>query len=127
MAVKDFRELQVYRMAYSAAMRIYELSRLFPPEEKYALPSQMRRSSRSVCNNMAEAWRTRRYEAAFISKLSDSDSEAAETSVSLDFARDCGFISGDEHSRLIDQYEQICRMLTSMMRDAERWCKPPSP
>lgn len=127
MAVRDFRELQVYRMAYVAAMRIYALSKAFPPEERYALTSQIRRSSRSVCNNLAEAWRKRRYEAAFISKLSDSDSEAAETSVSLDFARDCGFISREEHAKLTDQYEQICRMLTTMMNDSGRWCLPKTP
>lgn len=123
MAVKDFRELQVYRMAYAAAMRIYELSKTFPLEERYALTSQIRRPSRSVCNNLGEAWRKRRYEAAFVSKLSDSDSEAAETSVSLDFARDCGFISREEHTVLTDQYDQICRMLTTiMMNTSGRWC-----
>jgi four helix bundle protein len=103
-------------------MRIYELSKSFPQEERYALTSQIRRSSRSVCNNLAEAWRKRRYEAAFVSKLSDSDSEAAETAVSLDFARDCGFISVEEHHTLIDQYDQICRMLVTMMNEASRWC-----
>ena len=83
MKVADYKELRVYRLAFDSAMEIFELSRRWPSEEKFSLTDQIRRSSRSVCTNMAEAWRKRRYEAAFISKLSDSDGEAAETEVHL--------------------------------------------
>ncbi len=77
--IKDHRELEIYKMAFDAAMEIFELSKKFPIEEKYSLTDQIRRSSRSVCANLAEAWRKRRYEAAFIAKLSDAEAEAAET------------------------------------------------
>ena len=86
------RDLEVYKKAFDAAMQIFDLSRSFPKEETYSLTDQIRRSSRSVCANLAEAWRKRRYEKAFISKLSDSESEAAETQVWLEFATKCGYI-----------------------------------
>src|SRR6267142_1597609 len=92
MRVKDYKELRVYKLAYDSAMEIFRLSRSWPPEEKFSLIDQIRRSSRSVCTNIAEAWRKRRYEAAFISKLSDSDTEAAETEVHLAFALRCGYL-----------------------------------
>ena len=79
MRVADYKELRVYRLAFESAMQIFELSRTWPSEERFSLTGQIRRSSRSVCTNLAEAWRKRRYEAAFVSKLSDSDGEAAET------------------------------------------------
>src|SRR5438445_13659876 len=96
MAVKDFRELRVYQMAFRAAMEIFELSKAWPAEERYSLTDQIRRASRSVCGNIAEAWRKRRYPASFVSKLSDSDGEAAETIVWLNFARDCGYLTEEE-------------------------------
>jgi four helix bundle protein len=85
--------LDVYRKAFDAAMRIFELSKSFPKEEKYSLTDQVRRASRSVCGYLAEAWRKRRYEAAFVSKLSDSEAEAAETQVWLEFAVKCGYLT----------------------------------
>jgi len=86
MGVKDYHELQVYQLAFESAMQIFEMTRAFPREETYSLVDQIRRSSRSVCANIAEAWRKRRYPASFVSKLSDADTEAAETLVWLDFA-----------------------------------------
>jgi four helix bundle protein len=115
--VADYKALRVYQLAFESAMEIFELSRVFPTEEKYSLTDQMRRSSRSVCANIAEAWRKRRYEAAFISKLSD-----AETEVHLDFALRCGYLEKDLHARLKDKYDHVCRQLTLMMDDAASWC-----
>lgn len=92
MAVQNVKELIVYQKAYELAMRIFEVSKRFPPEERYALTGQIRRSSRSVCMNLREAWAKRRYEAHFVSKLTDCDGENSETDTSLDFARDCGYI-----------------------------------
>ncbi len=93
---KTHCDLEVYRKAFDAAMRIFELSKRFPNEETYSLTDQIRRCSRSVCSNLAEAWRKRRYEAAFVSKLSDSETEAAETQVWLEFAVKCGYLDRDE-------------------------------
>src|SRR2546423_13101821 len=122
MRVADYKELRVYRLAFESAMEVFELSKRFPSEEKFSLTDQIRRSSRSVCTNIAEAWRKRRYEAAFVSKLSDSDGEAAETEVHLDFALRCGYLPTDGHAKLRDQYDHICRQLTKMMDDAPSWC-----
>jgi four helix bundle protein len=122
--VQNYTELKVYQMAFEAAMKIYELSKKWPAEEKYSLTDQIRRSSRSVCSNIAEAWRKRRYLAHFVSKLSDADTEAAETEVWLDFALRCGCISQIDHIQLRDNYDHICRMLTKMMATPESWCKP---
>jgi len=122
MKVADYQELRVYKLAFDSAMEIFELGRKWPSEEKYSLTDQIRRSSRSVCTNIAEAWRKRRYEAAFVSKLSDSDGEAAETEVHLDFALRCGYLPADLHARLRDQYDHICRQLRTMMDDASSWC-----
>ena len=94
---RSAKDLIVYQKAYGLAMKIFELSKRFPPEERYALTSQIRRSSRSVSMNLREAWAKRRYEAHFISKLTDCDAENSETDTSLDFARDCGYVSNEEH------------------------------
>jgi len=122
MRVADYKELRVYKLAFESAMEIFQLSKKFPSEEKFSLTDQIRRSSRSVCTNMAEAWRKRRYEAAFVSKLSDSDGEAAETEVHLDFALHCGYVPAGKHAKLRDQYDHICRRFTNMMNDAASWC-----
>jgi four helix bundle protein len=106
-AISDYRELDVYKMAMECAMRIFELTKKFPSEEKYGLTSQIRRSSRSVCANIAEAWRKRRYEAAFVSKLSDSETEAAETQVWLEFSVRCKYITASEHSKLDADYNTL--------------------
>ena len=120
---KNYRDLDVYQLAFNSAMRIFEISKKWPKEEKYSLTDQIRRSSRSVCGNIAEAWRKRRYPAHFVSKLSDSDAESAETEVWLDFAFDCGYLEQQDHIELRDHYDHICRMLTNMMNDPESWCK----
>jgi four helix bundle protein len=122
--VKHFRELPVYQQAFAAAMRIYELSKRWPAEERYSLTDQIRRSSRSVCANIAEAWRKRRYPAHFVSKLSDSDSEAAETQVWLDFALNCGYINQQDHDTLYADYENIAGGLVKMMANPDAWCGP---
>ena len=93
MEIRSAKDLDVYRQSYELAMQIFELSRSFPSEERFALTGQIRRSSRSVCMNLREAWAKRRYEAHFISKLTDCDGENSETDTSLDFAKDCGYIS----------------------------------
>ena len=109
--VNSAKELAVYRLAHELAMEVYELSKHFPPEERFAITTQIRRSSRSVCLNLREAWAKRRYEAHFISKLTDSDGENSETDSSLDFARDREYISAGEHQALTRKCENIGRML----------------
>lgn len=121
MGVKDHRELRVYRLAFEAAVRIYELTKSFPATERFSLTDQIRRSSRSVCANSAEGWRKRRYPNAFVSKLSDADAEAAETLVWLDFAQRFGYITDDVHKELTQCYEQICRQLAVMMAEPHKW------
>ena len=105
----------VYQKAYNLAIKIYEVSKTFPPEERYALTGQIRRSSRSVCLNLKEAWAKRRYEAHFISKLTDCDGENSATDSSLDFARDCGYITEQQHAELISLHREIGKMLGSMI------------
>jgi four helix bundle protein len=111
------KDLDVYKMSYKLAMRIFELSKGFPAEEKFALISQIRRSSRSVCLNLREAWAKRRYEAHFISKLTDCDGENSETDSSIDFARDCGYLTSEQHNELADLCQQIGKMLGSMIKN----------
>ena len=114
--INSAKDLKVYQLAYRLSMRIFELTRSFPPEERFALTSQIRRSSRSVCLNLREAWAKRRYEANFISKLTDCDGENSETDSSLDFARDCGYISLQQHSELTALCEAVGKMLGSMIK-----------
>src|SRR6476660_5208521 len=101
------RDLEVYEKAFDAAMEIFTVSKSFPKEETYSLTDQIRRSSRSVCANLAEAWRKRRYEAAFVAKLSDSESEAAETQVWLQFAVECGYLERDRAATLYSVYDEV--------------------
>jgi len=120
--VKDFHELRVYQLAFETAVEIHELSMKFPTEERYSLTDQIRRSSRSVCTNITEAWRKRRYPNHFVSKLSDADSEAAETLVWLDFALRFGYITQAKHDELYEHYNHICGQLTIiMMREPGKW------
>jgi len=120
--VKHFRELRVYREAFDAAMRIFECSKEWPKEERYSLTGQIRRSSRSVCEQIAEAWRKRRYIAHFRSKLTDADSEAAETQSWLEFALRCGYITEEIFDELDAVYEKVSGGLVNMMANAEQWC-----
>src|SRR5437762_9858457 len=105
--IQTHRDLQVYQKAFATAMELFERSKGFPKEEVYSLTDQLRRSSRSVCANLAEAWRKRRYEAAFISKLSDVESEAAETQVWLEFAVKCGYLKRETARELYKIYDEI--------------------
>lgn len=124
MMVRHFRELRVYQQGLEAAMRIFDLSKSWPKEERFSLTDQIRRSSRSVCSCTAEAWRKRRYVAHFVSKLSDSDGEAAETQSWLDFALRCGYISENDYADLNQRYETLCGGLVKMMAEPESWCGP---
>lgn len=124
MAIQEFRELRVYQQAYDAATTIFNLSREWPKEETYSLTDQIRRSSRSVCANIAEAWRKRRYEKHFVSKLSDADAEAAETRTWLQFGHDCAYLDGESFEKLDSTYNRICGGLVNMMRDPDPWCGP---
>ena len=117
-------ELEVYRKAFEAARVIFELSRKFPKEESYSLTDQIRRSSRSVCANLAEAWRKRRYEAAFISKLSDVEAEAAETQIWLEFALACGYLEREVTSDLSSTYERIISTVVGMINQSDSWVLP---
>jgi len=114
-------DLDVYKKAFAAAMRIYELSKSFPKEERYSLTDQIRRSSRSVCANLAEAWRKRHYPANWVSKLSDSASEAAETQTWIQFAVECGYITTAVAGELNSEYEAVLGMLVTMIRHPENW------
>jgi four helix bundle protein len=117
MQIKSAKELNVYKKGYELAMMAFKLSRDFPAEEKYALTGQLRRSSRSICLNLREAWAKRRYEAHFISKLTDCDGENSETDSSLDFAKDCGYITGEQHIQLTSLCREIGGMLGSMIKN----------
>jgi four helix bundle protein len=119
--IRHFRDLDVYQNALATGLRVYELTKKFPPEERYALTDQIRRSSRSVCANIAEAWRKRRYEAAFVSKLSDTETEAAETQVHLEMAHLLGYISEENFRALDDAYEKICGQIVRMIDHPEKW------
>lgn len=119
MRINSAKELEVYKKSYQLAMEIFDLSKSFPSEEKYALTSQIRRSSRSISMNLREAWAKRRYEAHFISKLTDCDGENSETDTSIDFAQNCGYISWEQHATLSEACAEIGRMLGSMLRNPE--------
>ena len=121
MLIKSHKELEVYKLAFAAALEIYEISKTFPTEERYSLTDQIRRSSRSVCSNIGEAFRKRRYEKHFISKLSDSESEAGETQVWLEFALAHNYISSDVFVNLDDKYEHIISMLVKMENNPKPW------
>ena len=117
MRINSAKELNVYMKSYEQAMKIFELSKSFPKEETYSLTSQIRRSSRSVCLNLREAWAKRRYEAHFISKLTDCDGENSETESSLDFAKDCQYIDKETHKELGSLNNEVGRMLGSMINN----------
>jgi len=120
--VMHFRELRVYREAFELSMRIFECSKQWPQEERFSLTDQIRRSSRSVCEQIAEAWRKRRYIAHFRSKHTDADSEAAETQAWLEFALRCGYINQDFFNELDSGYNKVSGGLVNMIDGAEKWC-----
>lgn len=118
----NFEKLIAYRKAYKLAMEIFEISKKFPSEEKYSLTDQIRRSSRSVCASIAEAYRKRRYQAHFISKLSDADMENSETGVWLSFACDCGYITVSTKESLLSSTIEIGKLLSYMISHPEKFC-----
>jgi four helix bundle protein len=117
MIINSAKELKVYKTAYELSMEIFELSKTWPPEERYALTDQIRRSSRAVCSNLREVWAKRRYEAHFISKLTDSDGENSETDTWLDFAKDCGYLEREHFAPLKEKCESVGKMLGSMLKN----------
>jgi len=119
--IRRFEDLEVYNLSMDSAMKIFEESKGFPIEERYSLTDQIRRSSRSVCTNIAEAWRKRRYPNAFVSKLSDADAEAAETQVWLAFAVKCGYLSPALAAELTETYNRICGKLIKMITNPKDW------
>ena len=121
MRINSAKELIVYQKAYQLSMRIFEASKRFPKEERYALTSQIRRSSRSVCLNLREAWAKRRYPAHFVSKLTDCDGENSETDSSLDFAKDCTYITNQEHHELTGLCTEVGKMLGSMIASPKKF------
>ena len=121
MAVRNVKELTVYKKSYKQAMIFFAVSKRFPPEERYALTSQGRRSSRSVPMNLREAWAKRRYIAHFVSKLTDCDGENAETETSIDFASDCGYITVEEYEQMLDLNHEIGKMLGAMLNTPEKY------
>jgi four helix bundle protein len=119
--IHHFRELEVYQLAMAAAMKLFELSRGFPREERFSLTDQVRRSSRSVCANLAEAWRKRRYPNAFVSKLSDAEAEAAETQVWIEFGLKCADLAPDQADELDESYDYIQGKVVNMLTHPEQW------
>lgn len=120
-SIKTHEDLVIYQKAFDAAMTIFELSKHFPVEERYSLTDQIRRSSRSVCANFAEAWRKRRYQASFVAKLNDCEAEAGETQVWLKFAVKCDYISTEQGRELYSTYNQILSGLVKMINRPESW------
>jgi four helix bundle protein len=124
MKIKSHKELRVWQDAMDTAMEIFHSTKVFPDTERFSLTDQIRRSSRSVATNLSEAWRKRRYAAAFISKLSDSEGEAAETQTSIELARRCGYLNDREAAVLDAHYERILRQLVNMINHPEQWVLP---
>lgn len=122
--IKSHTQLDVYRKGFDLAMEIFQLSKSFPTEERYSLIDQMRRSSRSVTANIAEAWRKRKYEAAFIAKLSDSEAEAAETQTWIEYAVQCEYLEKQLGRRLFLEYDTLIGSLVGMQLHADRWILP---
>jgi four helix bundle protein len=120
-SIRSYRELRVYQSAFELAMEIFEMTKNFPTEEKYSMVDQMRRSSRSVCANLAEAWRKRRYPAHFVSKLSDCETEAEETRVWLEFSHRCGYISEAKFNDLDSRYDLVIGQLVNMINNPDKW------
>jgi four helix bundle protein len=116
-----FRDLRVYQLAYRLAMQVFKETKTFPQDERYSMTSQIRRSSRSVAANLAEGYRKRQYPSMFASKLADCDAEATETQVWLDFARDCGYLSVERQKELAAGYDEVGRMLSTMMKDPAKF------
>ena len=120
---QGYRDLKVYKLSYQLALEIHDLTKQFPLEEKYSLTDQIRRFSRSVPANLAEAWKNRRYQKAFVAKIVDAAGEGGETEVWLDFSKDFGYLDKNKHQELIDRYDEVNRMLYGMIDKADKFCK----
>ena len=120
--IKTHKDLLVYQSAFQLALQIHQISISFPSEEKHSLTDQIRRSSRSVCANLGEAFRKRRYPKSFVAKLSDSEAEAAETQIWLDFASEFKYIDKEIHTLLSEKYDHILSQLVIMINSPEKWC-----
>jgi len=121
MVIRKHKDLKVFQLSFEAGMEVFHLTKKFPKEETYSLTDQIRRSSRSVSGNIAEAYRKRRYPKSFLAKLSDSEGEAAETMVWLDYALATGYITQEEHATIYDKYEHIIAMIINMTNKPENW------
>jgi four helix bundle protein len=121
MLVKTYRDLRVFQSAMTAAMGVFDMTKGFPADERFSMVDQMRRSSRSVCANIAEGWRKRRYRAHFISKLSDAEAEASETRVWLELARRCGYLNDAQLGEIDGIYNEIEAQLVRLSANADRW------
>lgn len=119
--IKTYKDLDVFQRAMTSAMEIFEMTKRFPREEQYSLTDQIRRSSRSVCSNIGEAWRKRRYRAAFISKLSDVETEACETQVWIEFAFRLGYITKEEALHFDNEYNHLIAQIVRMIDQANKW------
>lgn len=124
--IRCFRDLRVYRLAFQTAETVFEVTEDWPRCERYAMTDQIRRSSRSVCANIGEAWYKRRYPRAFVSKLNDAGSEASETLVWLDFATAFGYLRADDAQHLQNDLEYVIGGLTKMAEHPEKWCVVPT-
>ena len=119
--IRNHQDLEVYRLAFDAAMQVFELTKTFPKEERYSLTDQIRRASRSVCANLTEAWRKRRYRGAFVLKLNDAESEAAETQTWLAFAVKCKYLDAEVGGKLHETYDHIIGKLVNMINYSSPW------
>jgi four helix bundle protein len=121
---RGYRDLKAYQVSYQLALDIHEITKTFPIEERYSLVDQIRRSSRSIPANIAEAWKKRRYQKMFISKIIDAAGEAGETEVWLDFARDMKYLKEDMYQELMNRYDEVSRMLYGMIDKADKFSRP---
>jgi len=119
--IRTHKDLKVFQLSFELGMEIFNLTKDFPKSETYSLTDQIRRSSRSVSGNIAEAFRKRRYPKHFVSKLTDSEGEAAETQVWLDYAFACKYLQGESHERLTEKYNYVIGMLVNMENRPEKW------
>lgn len=122
MSFQGYKDIRAFQVSYALAMEIFKLTKNFPKDERYSLVDQIRRSSRGVPSNIAEAWKKRRYEKMFVSKVIDAFGEAGETEVWLNFAKDCEYISSTDFDHLIHGYAEVNRMINGMIEKAERFC-----
>ncbi|MHB2149516.1 four helix bundle protein [Calditrichota bacterium LG25] len=122
MGYRGFRDLKVYQLSYRLSLEIFDLTKNFPKEELYSLTDQIRRSSRSVPANIAEAWRKRKYPKSFVSKLIDSLSEESETEVWLDYSKDLNYMTKEKYKYFIQKYDEVARMLSSMIENPQKFC-----